>query len=119
MDVAGADLDLEKVNKLIRTHKCTSCGSCCRNFAYIRLPQEDIKALETITGLMVEEFTNKVDEAGDKRFLKFKKNGDCIFLAMIDGAYSCSVYKARPLTCRSYPYTDIQKETCHLNHDRL
>jgi putative toxin-antitoxin system antitoxin component (TIGR02293 family) len=50
--------------------------------------------------------------------MKFQENGDCIFLNMIDGAYSCSVYEARSVTCRGYPSTDIQIETCRVNSDR-
>ncbi len=103
---------------MLSTHMCNDCGSCCGNFAYIRLSQDDIKTLENFTGLTSEEFTSNIDKAGEKRFMKFQKNGDCIFLNMIDGAYSCSVYDARSATCRGYPSTDIQIETCRVNSDR-
>jgi len=100
------------------THVCNCCGSCCRNYAFIRLSQGDIKSLENFTGLSSEEFTDNIDKAGERRFMKFQENGDCIFLKMIDGSYSCSVYKARSVTCRNYPSTDIQKETCRFSSDR-
>jgi Fe-S-cluster containining protein len=103
---------------VLSTHMCNDCGSCCGNFAYIRLSQDDIKTLEIFTGLISEEFTNKIDKAGEKRFMKFQDNGDCIFLNMIDDAYSCRVYEARPATCRGYPLTDIQRETCRFNSER-
>ena len=90
---------------------CNGCGSCCRNFAYIRLSKNDVQKLEAFTGLASEDFSNNGDEAGEKRFMKFRENGDCIFLNKINGIYSCSVYEARSETCRSYPATDIQKET--------
>jgi len=97
---------------------CSGCGLCCRDFAYIQLSQDDIKTLENFTGLTTDEFTNNVDKAGEKRFMKFQENGDCIFLKITDGGGLCSVYKARPATCRSYPSTDIQRETCRVNSNR-
>ncbi|NDY73355.1 hypothetical protein DO021_12520 [Desulfobacter hydrogenophilus] len=111
-------LKIEKRTKGSTTHVCTGCGSCCRNFAYIRLSQDDINSLENFTGLASEEFTENIDKAAKNRFMKFQKNGDCIFLNIIDGSYSCSVYEARPMTCRNYPSTDIQRETCRINSDR-
>ena len=108
----------KKTTKVSTTHVCNGCGSCCRNFAYIQLSQDDINKLENFTGLNSEKFTNNIDKAGEKRFMKFKENGDCIFLNLIDGAYSCSVYEARSLTCRGYPSTEIQRETCRVRSDR-
>ncbi len=97
---------------------CNNCGACCRGFPFIRLSRNNIETLENFTGLTSEEFTDSIDEAGENRFMKFKENGDCIFLKMIDGAYSCGVYEARPATCREYPSTDIQRETCRAESGR-
>lgn len=108
-------LKYEKIAKIASTHLCNSCGVCCRNFAYIRLSQDDIKTIEAFTGQTSEEFIYNTDE---KCFMKFQENGDCIFLNMIAGVYSCSVYEARSLTCRDYPSTDIQRETCRVNSGR-
>lgn len=107
-------LKIDKTDKVPTTYVCNNCGACCRNFAYILLSQDDIKTIENFTGLTAEEFTNNVDKTGEKRFMKFQENGDCIFLKIKDGAYSCSVYEARSETCRNYPSTDIQKETCRV-----
>ena len=82
------------------------------------LSQDDIKTLENFTGLTSKEFTNKIDKTGEKRFMKFQENGDCIFLITIDGAYSCSAYEARSVTCREYPSNDIQRETCCVSSGR-
>ena len=106
------------MSKVLTTHVCNGCGSCCRDFAYIRLSQDDIKTLENFTGLTSEEFTNNIDKAGEKRFMKFQENGDCIFLNMMGGAYSCSVYEARSVTCRGYPSTEIQRKTCRVSSGR-
>jgi len=97
---------------------CNGCGSCCRNFAYVLLSQNDINTLENFTGLASQEFTENVDIDGKKRFMKFQENGDCIFLDVVDGACSCSVYEARSETCRAYPSTDIQRETCRVSSGR-
>jgi len=82
------------------------------------LSQNDIKTLENFTGLTTEEFASNIDETGEKRFMKFQENGDCIFLNIIDGVYSCSVYEARSVTCRDYPSTYIQREACRAWSDR-
>jgi len=107
-------LKFDKIVKVSATLICNNCGTCCRNFAYILLSQDDIKTLENFTGLTSEEFTNNVDKAGEKRFMKFQDNGDCIFLKIIDGVYSCSVYEARSVLCRDYPSNDIQREACRV-----
>jgi Fe-S-cluster containining protein len=111
-------MKFKKTTKMTTKHVCNCCGSCCRNFAYIRLSQDDIKMLENFTGLTSEEFTSNIDKAGEERFMKFQENGDCIFLNIKDGAYSCSVYEARSVTCRGYPSTDIQRKTCRVSSAR-
>jgi len=78
------------------------------------LSQSDIERLEDFTGLNAGEFTDNIDTAGEKKFMKFQENGDCIFLKTINGYYSCIVYEARSETCRDYPSNDIQREACRL-----
>jgi Fe-S-cluster containining protein len=99
-------------------HFCIGCGACCKNFAYIPLSQKDVETLESFTGIKSEEFTDSIEKSGEKPFMKFQDNGDCIFLKQKDGAYFCSVYEARSETCRKYPSTDVQRETCHVNSGR-
>ena len=111
-------LKLKYVPKVLRPHVCKGCGACCRDFAFILLSQDDITTLENFTGLTSEEFTYNIDTVGEKRFMKFQENGDCIFLTIIDGAYSCSAYEARSMTCKGYPSTDIQREACRVNSGR-
>lgn len=111
-------MNIENKTDLSSVHECNSCGSCCRGYAFIRLSENDIKTLENFVGLPSEDFTENIDKAGEKRFMKFQENGDCIFLNMTDGAYSCSVYEARSATCRAYPSTDIQREACRVKSGR-
>ncbi|MBN2232696.1 MAG: YkgJ family cysteine cluster protein [Deltaproteobacteria bacterium] len=103
---------------LSAAHVCSGCGSCCRNFAFIRLFQDDIEAIASFTGLNADEFTGNIDKAGERRFMKFQENGDCIFLNNIHGAYRCSIYEARSAICRSYPATENQRKTCRANRGR-
>ena len=105
----------EDIDQKPSTLACNSCGSCCKNFAYIQLSPDSVKTLEDFTGMSSEEFSNNSDKAGLNRFMKFQDNGDCIFLKNEKGNYLCSVYEARSATCRCYPTTDIQNETCRLN----
>ena len=105
----------EDIDQKPSTLACNSCGSCCKNFAYIQLSPYSVKTLEDFTGMSSEEFSNNSDKAGLNRFMKFQDNGDCIFLKNEKGNYLCNVYEARSATCRCYPTTDIQNETCHLN----
>ena len=105
-------MKLSKMKELSAPVVCNSCGSCCRNFAYILLSQYDIKRLEDFTGLNSVDFTDNIDTNGEKKFMKFQENGDCIFLKIKNGYYSCMVYEARSETCRDYPSSDIQREAC-------
>ena len=99
-------------------HVCTNCGACCRDFPYIQLSQNDIEEIESFTGLAFEAFSNGGERHGEKRFLKFKEDGDCVFLHMTGGAYACRAYEARPGICRGYPGNDSQDTTCRMNSNR-
>ena len=99
-------------------HTCINCGTCCRDFAYIQLSQSEIEEIESFTGLAAEEFTNSGERDGEKRFMKFRENGDCVFLDKKDGSYICRAYEARCNLCRGYPGNDIQEATCRMNSDR-
>nr|BAM15216.1 hypothetical protein [uncultured microorganism] len=60
-------------------------------------------------------FTYPLGTEGEGRFLKFKENGDCIFLNRDEGTYLCQIYEARPKICRDYPSNKKQNETCDIN----
>ena len=108
----------QKTTERASTHICINCGACCRTFAYIQLSQNEIEEIESFTGLASEEFSNSGERNGEKRFMKFKDNGDCVFLNMTDGAYACRAYEARSNICREYPANDIQDTTCRMNSNR-
>jgi uncharacterized protein len=86
---------------------CTQCGHCCRHDpGYVFLSEPDVKQAIMFLSVTEEEFLEKYCRIVDVGFfrkvsLKEKSNYDCIF--WLDGV-GCSIYEARPLQCRSYPF---------------
>jgi len=84
---------------------CRQCGHCCRHEpGYVFLSENDLNALSSFFDISNREFTEKycrvVDLGIVKRLsLKETKEYDCIFWDN-----GCSVYSARPLQCRTYPF---------------
>jgi Fe-S-cluster containining protein len=85
---------------------CVRCSNCCRHSpGYVFLIRKDVKRLLVATGLDLktfqERYLREVNLSGIHRIsLKEKPNYDCIFWEK-DG---CSVYRYRPMQCRSYPF---------------
>jgi Fe-S-cluster containining protein len=89
---------------------CTQCSSCCRyESGFVFLSEIDLnvlaKALQMGYTQFMETFCRWVPSAGtpagcgERLSLKEKSNLDCIFWKE-----GCSVYEARPLQCRSFPF---------------
>lgn len=85
--------------------ECTRCSQCCRYTpGYVFLSPADVTTLAR-HGLGRDDFLSRYCRAVDfglsRRYsLKEKPNLDCIFWE--NGG--CSVYVARPLQCRSFPF---------------
>lgn len=85
--------------------ECTSCGHCCRHEpGYVFLSDNDLKHLAGFFTISVEKFSQEycrtVDVVLAKRLsLTETQDNDCIFWNQ-----GCTVYPARPLQCRSYPF---------------
>ena len=85
---------------------CTRCSVCCRHEpGYVFLSKNDLELLAKglqmkYTGIM-QNYCRWVPAAGGEKQLSLKeKTGfDCIFWH--DG---CSVYRFRPLQCRTFPF---------------
>lgn len=79
---------------------CTVCANCCR-IATTQVTDRDCEALSRFLGvklpIFLRDYTDHTEEEG--RILKRTESG-CIFL---DGNL-CSVYDARPQTCRLFPH---------------
>ncbi|HYW82803.1 MAG: YkgJ family cysteine cluster protein [Spirochaetia bacterium] len=86
--------------------ECTRCSECCRHTpGYVFLSEKDLVALAAATGRERQEFLRtccrQVSFGVARRIsLKEKANLDCIFWEK----GGCSVYDARPLQCRSFPF---------------
>ncbi len=79
---------------------CTACANCCR-VATTQISERDTERLSRHLGMKASEFLrNYTVESGDEgRVLKRNENG-CVFLE----GNLCSVYEARPDTCRLFPH---------------
>ena len=87
---------------------CTRCSACCRyESGYVFLSKKDVSllgaALDREYGNFIEAFCRWIPAENDteRLSLREKPNFDCIFWAAEGG---CSVYKARPLQCRAFPF---------------
>jgi len=85
---------------------CTRCSSCCRyEPGYVFLSKNDLmllaEALKITYTDVVEKYCRWVPVPGGKKQLSIREKPgfDCIFWQ--DG---CSIYQARPLQCRTFPF---------------
>jgi Fe-S-cluster containining protein len=85
---------------------CTRCSACCRHESgFVFLSEKDLRLLAGERRMGYTEFVKTYcrwvsgEEGGERLSLKEKSNYDCIFWK--DG---CTVYRARPLQCRTFPF---------------
>lgn len=84
---------------------CQRCSGCCRHEpGYVFLSEKDItlmyKRLDISRAKFIKKYCRVVNISGFKRISLIEKdNNDCIFWEN-----GCTVYEARPLQCRSYPF---------------
>ncbi|GHT87256.1 zinc/iron-chelating domain-containing protein [Spirochaetia bacterium] len=85
---------------------CDHCSACCRiDPGYVFLRKKDtellISALNTAYPEFIDRYCRWVPASGGLEQLSLieKPNYDCIFWEN-----GCSVYEARPLQCRTYPF---------------
>ena len=91
--------------------KCSGCGDCCTGApGYVWVNKEEIAALSTEMEMNVEEFERLyVRKIGIRKSLKEFPNGDCVFFDTENR--NCSVYKARPRQCKTWPFWDSNLKT--------
>ncbi len=89
---------------------CTRCGACCTGapgFVWVSL--EEIAQLAALRGDTPERFAAKyVRQVGERYSLIERPGGDCIFWEKDAG---CTVYPARPIQCRTWPFWPENVET--------
>lgn len=83
---------------------CLECANCCKTTSPI-FYDTDIERLAKALRMKAVDFADKylkIDEEGDQVL----KTSPCAFL---DSENYCTVYEARPKSCREYPHTDRKK----------
>jgi Fe-S-cluster containining protein len=87
---------------------CKRCSSCCRlESGYVYLSEQDLSRLAAAFKMeytaFIQTWCRWIPLGGDSErlSLKEKSNFDCIFWNE-----QCTVYPARPLQCRTFPFWD-------------
>ena len=94
-------------------HACATCqGRCCTGESgYIYVTKAEIENISKLLGLDIKDFMQQyLFKKGYKYSLKEKKIGDsyeCIFYDR--EANGCTIYDARPLQCKTFPFWDYYK----------
>jgi len=89
---------------------CSRCSSCCRHESgYVYLSENDLSRLADELKMEYTAFIAtwcrwvSFERDSERLALKEKSNFDCIFWKDPAG---CTVYRARPLQCRAFPFWD-------------
>ena len=108
-------MDIEKGIRF----ECQGSGNCCVSrgtYGFVYLSQKDIKTLsigfKTTEQNFVKNYCQKTDGFIHLKELK-KNNGNCIFLK----ENKCTVYKSRPIQCRTWPFWPENMNTKTWNND--
>jgi Fe-S-cluster containining protein len=87
---------------------CKRCSSCCRHESgFVYLSENDLSRLANELKMEYTAFIKtwcrwvSFDRDSERLALKEKSNFDCIFWNR-----QCTVYEARPLQCRTFPFWD-------------
>lgn len=93
---------------------CTQCGNCCTGApGYVYVSEEEIEKIAVHLGEPEGRLGPRHLRRVGRKFslTEDKRNGDCCFLAHVDGKRICTIYPVRPLQCRTWPFWDINLET--------
>lgn len=90
--------------------ECTRCGHCCTGApGFVWVGDEEIQRLATFLGDPLDDFGRKyLRIVGGAISLIERPGGDCIFW---DKSQGCTVYEARPVQCRTWPFWHENIET--------
>jgi Fe-S-cluster containining protein len=83
--------------------ECQHSGKCCRSrgaYGYIYVSFQDRKRLASHLGITTAQFTKNYTAKTEGLFHLRQPEKSCPFLH----ATHCSVYSARPLQCRTWPF---------------
>jgi Fe-S-cluster containining protein len=83
--------------------QCQGSGKCCASrgsYGFVYLTLADRRRLAAFLNMPTREFTRRYCRKTDGYFHLTGPEPDCIFLA----GKRCSVYAARPIQCRTWPF---------------
>ena len=84
---------------------CTRCGNCCTGPApgFVWLSDAEIAALARLVELTDEQFRLVYTKRLPSGRVTLRENAhhDCVFYDAVQG---CTVYSARPMQCRTWPF---------------
>lgn len=91
--------------------KCKRCATFCCKLGGPNLTEKDARRIKE-AGYTTENFLETTTKRESNSRLKMRSrlrerdNGSCIFLRFNDKLkiYECSIYDARPVLCRAYPF---------------
>jgi Fe-S-cluster containining protein len=93
---------VEKISRQVSSQiDCRTCANCCQALTITPKPT-DIKRLSDHLKMEPFDFRQKYLKKDHEGDLVFKQR-PCPFLKQ----HKCSVYEARPETCRSYPHMEM------------
>jgi Fe-S-cluster containining protein len=90
--------------------RCTGCGQCCTGSpGYVFLSETDLLLLARHMKIEAEAFAHHYVRRVEGRLALIDKAGseDCVFLEN----KQCTVYEARPVQCRTFPWWVSHLET--------
>ncbi len=102
---------------------CLRCGRCCSSGPNVGLTAYDIRRIANFLNVDWRTLKGKyvvavVADMVAIPTLRGNLHGECVFLERVDGKTSCSIYPARPMRCRLYPfmpYSPSNNETIYLD----
>ncbi|MCP4007560.1 MAG: YkgJ family cysteine cluster protein [bacterium] len=101
--------------------ECTQCGECCTargEYAYVYLNAEEVERLADFTGVSIPVFKRERTFRDEEGWRQLRFEGDrCFFLDSETNA--CSVYEARPIQCRTFPFWNSMIDRGNWSEDAL
>jgi hypothetical protein len=86
--------------------ECTECGDCCTNrgdYAYVYVNREEVRQLAAHFEVSPSAFRRRYTFRDEDGWTQLKVDDKrCIFLD--PGSRRCTVYDARPVQCRTFPF---------------
>lgn len=79
---------------------CTACGACCEKPGWVFFDSYDRRRAARFLKIPVSEFRARHGGDAEGTWIRVTRRRICPFFA----EKSCSIYSARPVQCRTYPF---------------